>query len=99
MAEANPVNDEHRRQRRQRVLKGATILAAMTKSETQVVMRNMHADGAELSVPADVGVPADFLLYVPSDGVAYRAHVRWRRNGRVGVNFTGTEPKPRWHYG
>ncbi|TIS77003.1 MAG: PilZ domain-containing protein, partial [Mesorhizobium sp.] len=25
--------------------------------------------------------------------------LRWRRNDRVGVQFTGTLPKPRLHYG
>ncbi|RVD67214.1 PilZ domain-containing protein, partial [Mesorhizobium sp. M4A.F.Ca.ET.029.04.2.1] len=37
--------------------------------------------------------------YVPVDGVAYRSEVRWRRNDRVGVQFCGTEPKPKLHYG
>ncbi|TIT05084.1 MAG: PilZ domain-containing protein, partial [Mesorhizobium sp.] len=25
--------------------------------------------------------------------------VRWRREDRIGIMFTGTEPKPHWHYG
>lgn len=99
MVEAKAQASENREKRRQRVLKGATILTAMTRSEIQVVIRNMHDGGAELKAPADVSVPADFLLYVPSDGIAYRAHVRWRRQDRIGVSFSGTEPKPRWHYG
>ena len=39
------------------------------------------------------------LLYVPLDGIAYRAVVRWRKNDRVGVEFVGIEPKPKFHYG
>ncbi|RWB31810.1 MAG: PilZ domain-containing protein, partial [Mesorhizobium sp.] len=23
----------------------------------------------------------------------------WRREDRIGIMFTGTEPKPHWHYG
>ena len=44
-------------------------------------------------------MPAEFLLYVPVDGVAYRTVVRWQRKNRVRVQFTGTEPKRRFHYG
>lgn len=90
---------EHRREHRQRVLKGASILSGIGKSEIACTIRNMHTKGAELRVPADVAVPSEFLLYVPLDGIGYRAVVRWRREGRIGVEFTGTEPKPRWHYG
>ncbi|MDF3167704.1 MULTISPECIES: hypothetical protein [unclassified Mesorhizobium] len=39
------------------------------------------------------------LLCVPVDGIAYRTVVRWRKSDRVGVEFKGTEPKPKFHYG
>jgi hypothetical protein len=91
---------EHRnREHRPRVLKGATIISGAKLSEISCVVRNQHCDGAELKVPLEAPVPETFLLYVPIDGVAYRAILRWRRNDRVGVQFTGTEPKPRLHYG
>jgi hypothetical protein len=51
---------------------------------------------AELICPS---TPAEFLLYVPVDGVAYRSILRWREKDRVGIQFTGTEPKPKLHYG
>ncbi len=92
-------DDEHRDKRRQRVLKGATILTGISNSEVKCTVRNMHADGAELKVSIDARVPDEFLLYVPTDGIAYRAVVRWRHDDRIGVEFTGTEPKPHWHYG
>ncbi|CCV07677.1 conserved hypothetical protein [Mesorhizobium metallidurans STM 2683] len=91
--------DEHRDKHRQRVLKGATILTGVTNSEVKCMVRNMHAEGAELKVSPDARVPDEFLLYVPVDGIAYKAVVRWRRENRIGVMFTGTEPKPSWHYG
>lgn len=96
---AEPAIDEHRQDRRQRVLKGGTILTTITNSEVRCTIRNMTKGGAELKVGVDARVPREFLLYVPVDGIAYRAVVRWRREDRVGVEFTGTEPKPRWHYG
>ena len=91
--------DELRDRHRQRVLKGATILTGITNCEVKCTLRNMHAGGAELTVPIETRVPDEFLLYVPTDGIAYKTVVRWRREDRIGVTFTGTEPKPHWHYG
>jgi hypothetical protein len=91
--------DEHPREHRQRVLKGASILTSINQSAINCTVRNMHMHGAELRVPMGVYIPAGFLLYVPVDGVAYRSEVRWRHGDRVGVRFSGTEPKPHWHYG
>ena len=92
-------SSEHRKDRRQRVLKGASILTGVANSEVKCLIRNMHAEGAELKVDLDARIPGEFLLYVPVDGIAYKAVLRWRKEGRVGVTFTGTEPKPAWHYG
>lgn len=100
---ANPVNPpqqdpaEPQREHRPRVLKGGTIITGIQNSEVGVLLRNQHAGGAELKVPLEARVPDRFLLYVPVDGIAYRCEVRWRRNDRVGVQFTGTEPKPKMH--
>ncbi|MBS3647415.1 PilZ domain-containing protein [Pseudaminobacter sp. 19-2017] len=86
------------RAHRARVLKRATIVRGVDESEIGCTVRNQHSDGAELIVPA-VPVPGEFLLYVPADKLAYRCLVRWRRNDHIGVQFTGTEPKPKHHYG
>ncbi|TPL46436.1 PilZ domain-containing protein [Mesorhizobium sp. B2-4-6] len=87
-------NKEHR----QRVLKGATIITRITNSDTTCTIRNQQATGAELKVPVETRVPAEFLLYVPVDGIAYRCVMRGRKNDRIGVQFTGTETKPKLHY-
>ena len=84
---------------RHKVLKRATIIKSMSVSEILCSVRNQHAFGAELEVPVDSGVPTDFLLYVPVDGVAYQCSLRWRRNERVGVQFSTVQSKPRSHYG
>jgi hypothetical protein len=95
----HPAIAEPRRLHRKRAFKGATILTGITNSEVKCTVRNMHEDGAELVVEREARVPADFLLYIPVDGIAYRSVVRWRQGPRIGVEFTGTEPKPAWHYG
>jgi hypothetical protein len=96
---AEPALSELRRERRQRVLKGAAILGDVNTSEIKCAIRNQTAGGAELRVPIGVEIPSEFLLYVPVDGIGYRSVVCWQTQDRVGVKFTGTEPKPHWHYG
>ena len=88
-----------RAERRHRVLKRAAIIKSRSVSEILCSVRNQHGAGAELEVPVDSGVPTDFLLYVPVDGVAYQCSLRWRRNERVGVQFSTVQSKPRSHYG
>lgn len=96
---AEPALSISERKHRSRVLKRAAILTGITNSEIACTIRNMHENGAELRVPAEARVPREFLLYVAIDGVAYRAVMRWRHQDKMGVMFTGTEPKPHWHYG
>lgn len=91
--------NELRGKHRQRVLKGAAILTGINNSEVKCTVRNMHPSGAELKVAIEARVPDEFLLYVPTDGIGYKAIVRWRRDDRIGVEFNGTEPKPHWHCG
>jgi PilZ domain-containing protein len=98
-ADKLPESDEHPRARRQRVLKGGTIITGISNSEVACTLRNQNDGGAELKTGIEARVPDHFLLYVPVDGVAYRCEVRWRRGDRVGVKFSGTEPKPKNHYG
>lgn len=94
-----PEDEDKRREHRRRVLKGATILTGIKSSEIGVTIRNMHQQGAEISIAPEVHIPAEFLLYVPHDGKAYRSILRWRHGNRAGLEFIGTEPKPWWHYG
>ncbi|MBU0582077.1 MAG: PilZ domain-containing protein [Alphaproteobacteria bacterium] len=93
---SKPTSD---RRHRNRVIKGGAILSGITNSAISCTIRNMHSEGAELRVDPEARIPSEFLLYVALDGVAYRAHLRWRTLDRCGVEFTGTEPKPSWHYG
>ena len=84
---------------RPKVLKGAAILQGMNDSSIPCTIRNMHDGGAELRVAVDIVVPDRFLLFLPIERICHRCEVRWRERGRVGVEFMGTEPKPRWYHG
>lgn len=96
---AVPAETRPEREHRRRVLKGASILSGINNSVVYCTIRNMHNNGAELKVSVEARIPNEFLLYVPTDSVCYRATLRWRTLDRCGVQFTGTEPKPAWHYG
>ncbi|MCO6392301.1 PilZ domain-containing protein [Aliihoeflea aestuarii] len=94
------VNDDNlRAEHRQRALKGASIIIDINTSEIACTVRNIHSRGAELRIPAEVQVPDNFLLYIPTDAKGYRSVVRWRAGNRMGVEFLAEEPKPHWHYG
>ncbi len=90
---------DNRREHRARVLKRGLIVAGSNRPEIACAIRNMHSHGAELKILPEDPVPGEFLLYVPHDGVTYRCVLRWRRNDRCGVEFTGTQQKPRGTYG
>jgi len=74
-----------RREYRQRVLKGTTIIKGLGNSEIGCQVRKEHTGGAALRVRPESRVPEEFVLYVPRDG--------------LGVQFTGSGPKPRQHHG
>lgn len=99
----SPVGDmnvgDKRRSYRHLVLKRASIIKGTSNCEIMCIVRNQNVGGVCISVASEARVPEEFLLYVPIDGIAYRAVLRWRRKGNAGVQFCGTEPKPRTHYG
>lgn len=86
------------RAHRQRVLKGASIIWGINRSDITCVIRNQNANGACLVIAEENRVPQEFLLWVPTDGVAWRCRMRWRKGDRAGVSFHGSQPKPDWHY-
>jgi hypothetical protein len=90
---------QERRESRNRVLKGGAVIQGAGRSEISCVLRNQSPGGAELKVPPEAHLPANFQLYVPVDGIAYDCRLRWRRNDKVGVEFLGRGPKPKLHYG
>ncbi len=71
----------------------------MNDSSVPCTIRNMHKDGAELQVLADAAVPDKFLLFLAVERLCYVCELRWRSRERAGVEFVGTQPKPRWYHG
>ena len=73
---------------RQRVLKGGRIIVS-EKSTLDVAIRDLSATGAKLMCASAHLVPDEFRLVIPGDGTIRPAKVVWRKEGSLGVTFTG----------
>jgi hypothetical protein len=43
-------------------------------------------------VESPLGIPTEFTLVIPSDGVSRPCRVIWRSGNRIGVRFAGVAP-------
>ena len=76
---------EHRVAPRHRVLKAGTI--EFGGGAIDCMIRNMSNTGAALDVTSPIGIPAQFTLVLPADGLHMPCHVVWRKEKRIGVTF------------
>ena len=76
---------EARRDARQRVLKAGTI--EFGGGAIDCTIRNMSASGAALQVESQSGIPDQFTLVIPADGLHMPCRVAWRKASRLGVAF------------
>jgi hypothetical protein len=70
---------------RHRVSKGATI--AFGGGALDCTIRDLSITGAALQVSSQTGIPAQFTLVVPGDGLNLPCKVAWRSGYRIGVAF------------
>jgi PilZ domain-containing protein len=85
--------NEHRKHRRQRVLKEGKIVSSDMNSLIDVKIRDMSTSGALVNLPANVVMPDKFNLLIVSERLLYPAELRWRKGEAMGLEFTG-EPRP-----
>jgi PilZ domain len=76
---------EKRVMARHRVLKAGTI--EFGGGAIDCTVRNVSNTGAALDVTSPIGIPDQFTLVLPGDGVATRCHVVWQKQRRLGVAF------------
>jgi hypothetical protein len=76
---------ENRRNPRNRTLKGASI--CFDGGAIDCTVRNVSETGAALDVASPLGIPEEFVLVVPADGVRRRCRVVWRKEKRIGIAF------------
>lgn len=89
----SPLQTEHRRNVRHKVLKNGKIIAANSSVVIDVAIRDMSPGGARISVPASTDIPREFSLAILSEQLIYSARECWRSGEHMGVRFVG-EPRP-----
>jgi len=70
---------------RHRVVKAAIIRFGGIAVDCTI--RNLSTTGALLEVSSSVRIPAEFTLFVPSDGLRLPCALVWRTEYRMGVHF------------
>jgi hypothetical protein len=73
---------------RHRVLKGAKIVSLNNWSVTDCTLRNLSDRGARIICENQATVPNEFRLMIPTDNTIRNAHVIWRKDDMVGIEFT-----------
>jgi hypothetical protein len=58
------------------------------------VLRNVSEGGAALDIGSQVGIPDQFTLIVLPQKKIYSCNVIWRKERRIGVQFTGPNENP-----
>jgi hypothetical protein len=76
---------EKRNVARHRILKAGTI--EFSGGAIDCVVRNRSNTGAALDVSSPAGIPEDFSLVLPADGLRMSCHVVWRKEKRIGIAF------------
>lgn len=87
--------DDARQEPRAGTLKGAVIVHSNGKPEIRCLITNISSEGAELRLEGHDRAPPHFELRVPHQSMSYRAEVRWRDAGRIGVAFNGADAMAR----
>ena len=71
---------------RYRVSKAATI-EFVGGRPINCVVRNLSVTGAAIELSNRDGIPDNFLLAIPDDGLRLLCHIVWRTDYRIGVKF------------
>jgi PilZ domain len=56
-------------------------------SAIDCTVRNLSKLGAALNVASPVGIPDEFVLVIPSDGLRLPCQVVWRKPDQIGIRF------------
>jgi len=78
---------ENRKALRRRVLKAGSI-AFDQGSVFSCVVRNMSDSGACLEFAVPLDIPERFTLLIASDHVKRGCRLKWRKQTRIGVEFS-----------
>jgi hypothetical protein len=82
-----PLLNEHRRCRRQRVLKAGKIAFHHDWADFDCVVRDLSETGAGLIVDDASAIPECFNLTIQTNAMTRSCRVVWRTENRIGVSF------------
>jgi hypothetical protein len=80
-------SSEQRRLPRKSVLLSGIIADANGQSASECMIRDMHAQGAAVSLLKPLQVGTHVFLLDTANGAAHEARVAWSRAGRSGLSF------------
>lgn len=81
---------ERRSRQRRTVRYGATAIFVYPIEPLTVVVRNLTADGARLTLPEERLLPSPFTITLDRDESSYTAQIVWKYGLDLGVRFTPT---------
>ncbi len=93
VVEAAPSSADRRLERRVRTLKTARIAFNFGRSVFDCTLRNLSPSGALLEVASTAGIPSQFEILVPRDGIRRTCTVRWMTQRLMGVHFDDAAQK------
>ena len=82
------MSSEQRQDIRKRTFLKGRILFNKGASSMDCLIRDMSETGARLELSETSTLPEVFDLYIPQKDETFRASLRWRRDGGVGIVFT-----------
>ncbi len=81
------MSSEQRQDIRKRTFLKGRILFNKGASSMDCLIRDMSETGARLELSETSTLPEVFDLYIPQKDETFRATLRWRRDGGVGIAF------------
>jgi hypothetical protein len=81
------VSREQRRLARKTVLLDAVIAEAYGETAAECVIRDIHAQGAAVSVTKKLPIGAHVFLLDVGNAIAHESRVAWSRSDRAGLQF------------
>ena len=91
LATSDPPTDgpgDKRRELRRRVLLSGKVVHSLGELTVNCAIQDLSATGARVRLPDDTLVGDPIYLINMSHGVAWRARVAWRRENRLGLEFS-----------
>lgn len=78
---------------RRRIFKAAVIeYGDRAVSRVACTVRSISETGAGVILNSPLWFPDEFTLVIESDGLRRPGRAVWRKEGKVGIQFTGQEP-------